>query len=154
MPHLLCWRCFVFQGDSDSGSPPIALLPLSLQQILYFLLASCRHLKIRQNYSQEDLMLTFGMNYPGALTLHNFPTTLMDLTKPNTVRVDLATIDILRDRERQVPRFNHYRRSINMVPYKSIDELTPDPVRSRKVMHPYTVYYSLLCFVFSVLYLV
>ena len=89
-----------------------------------------RHVDVRKNYSQADLLLTMGTNLPGALTLHNFPRTLMDITKPSGERLELASIDILRDRERQVPRFNHYRRSMNLVPYKSIDEISPDKVRA------------------------
>ena len=95
---------------------------------MHLVLVLCRHLKIRHAYSQEDLLLTFGTNTAGALALHNFPSALMDITKPDKERIDLATIDILRDRERQIPRFNHYRRSLNLVPYGSIDEITDDTV--------------------------
>lgn len=73
-------------------------------------------------------MFSFGSQHPGALVLHNFPTTLMDITKPDGVRIDLATIDVMRDREREVPRYNHFRRSINLEAFSSIDEITRDPV--------------------------
>ena len=51
-----------------------------------------------------DLFYSFGIAHPGALTLRNFPNFLRDLRRPDGDRVDLATIDILRDRERGVPR--------------------------------------------------
>ena len=41
--------------------------------------------------------------------------------------VDLATIDILRDRERGVPRYNEFRRLVHKPPVKSFEELTNNP---------------------------
>ena len=38
--------------------------------------------------------------------------------------VDLGTIDILRDRERGVPRYNAFRKMLDMKPFKSFEELT------------------------------
>ena len=38
--------------------------------------------------------------------------------------VDLATIDILRDRERGVPRYNQFRRLLRLKPAKTIDDIT------------------------------
>src|SRR5258707_14127085 len=54
--------------------------------------------------SMEDLFYSFGICHPGALTLRNFPGFLRDFARPDGERVDLAAIDILRDRDRAVPR--------------------------------------------------
>ena len=40
--------------------------------------------------------------------------------------IDLATIDILRDRERGIPRYNEFRRLTNLPPVESFEKLTPD----------------------------
>ena len=50
---------------------------------------------------------------PGAVRLHNYPKHLQNLTRDNGERFDLATVEILRDRERGVPRYNQFRRLIH-----------------------------------------
>ena len=73
-----------------------------------------------------DLFYSFGRAHPGAITLHNFPNFLRALNAGPTARsIDLATIDILRDRERGVPRYNAFRELL--APSRasaSFDELT------------------------------
>lgn len=39
----------------------------------------------------------------------------------------MGAVDVLRDRERGVPRYNEFRRQFNLMPLASIDELTDDP---------------------------
>ena len=41
--------------------------------------------------------------------------------------IDLAAIDVLRSRERGVPRYNEFRRLMHMAPVRSFDELGDDP---------------------------
>ncbi|ORY08329.1 heme peroxidase [Clohesyomyces aquaticus] len=72
----------------------------------------------------EDLFYSFGINYPGAVTLNNIPDFLRDLHTPEGRHIDLATIDILRDRERGVPRYNTFRRLFHMPPATSFLSLT------------------------------
>lgn len=64
--------------------------------------------------SMENLFYSMGNDHPGAMTLHNYPNFLRNIKLPDSSphgsgHVDLATIDILRDRERGVPRlaFKH-----------------------------------------------
>ncbi len=71
-----------------------------------------------------DLFYSFGITHPGAITIHNFPNFLRDLTTPDGKHLDMATVDILRDRERGVPRYNSFRRLIHMKPAKTFEELT------------------------------
>lgn len=40
--------------------------------------------------------------------------------------VDLAAIDVLRDRERGVPRYNAFRRGLQLKPLTAFEDLTPD----------------------------
>ncbi|KAF2201404.1 heme peroxidase [Delitschia confertaspora ATCC 74209] len=61
-----------------------------------------------------DLFYSFGINYPGAVTLNNTPAFLRDLHTPEGRHIDLGTLDILRDRERGVPRYNQFRRLFHM----------------------------------------
>lgn len=72
----------------------------------------------------RDLFYSFGRMHPGALTLHNYPKHLQDLVQEDGSLTDVATIDILRDRERGVPRYNQFRRLFHKEPVKSFEELT------------------------------
>jgi hypothetical protein len=72
---------------------------------------------------RETLMASFGVGRAGALALRNYPDTLRDLPRgPTEVaagderRIDLATIDIARDRERGLPRYNDFRRMLRLPP--------------------------------------
>ena len=75
-------------------------------------------------WSMDDLLYSFGRAFPGALTLHNFPQALRDLPRPEAESIDLATIDVLRSRERGVPRYNEFRRYFRLPPAKSFADLT------------------------------
>lgn len=74
--------------------------------------------------STEDLFYSFGVSHPGAITLHNYPKHLQTLRLDSGERFDLAAVDILRDRERGVPRYNQFRRLLRKEPVHSFDELT------------------------------
>jgi hypothetical protein len=71
-----------------------------------------------------DIFYSFGINYPGAITLNNMPDFLHNLHTPDNRHIDLGTIDILRDRERGVPRYNQFRRLFHLAPQKTFLSLT------------------------------
>lgn len=79
--------------------------------------------------SFDDIVYSMGTSHPGALVLHNFPNTLRRLPeKPEQgIFNDLAAIDILRDRERGVPRYCEFRRLMGMKAPRSFEELTTNP---------------------------
>ncbi len=75
-----------------------------------------------------DLFYSLGIAHPGALTLHNYPQGLQDFKVPGPgpfQRLDLAAIDVLRDRERGVPRYNAFRRMLHLPPVRTFEELSP-----------------------------
>lgn len=72
----------------------------------------------------SDVFYSFGINYPGAITIHNYPNFLRDLRTPDGKHLDMAAVDIIRDRERGVPRYNEFRRQIHMKPPADFEELT------------------------------
>ena len=79
---------------------------------------------MEQGLSYSDLFYSFGIAHPGAITIHNYPNFLRDITTPDGKHLDMATVDILRDRERGVPRYNQFRRLIHMKPASTFEELT------------------------------
>jgi len=88
----------------------------------------------------DDVVYSLGTSHPGALTLHNYPKGLRLLdrsTGTEKIRFDLASIDILRDRERGVPRYCAFRRHIDAYAPKSFEELTDDPDWQRELRKIY-----------------
>ncbi len=74
----------------------------------------------------DRLWYSFGITNPGSLTLNNFPNFMRNLAVPGTGNIDLAATDILRDRERGVPRYNQFRRQIRLNPITKFEDLTTD----------------------------
>ena len=93
--------------------------------------------KILEQFKAEDLLYSFGTAYPGAIRLHNFPKHLQMLVKDNGEQFDLGTIDILRDRERGVPRYNQFRRLLHKAPVTSFEELTDNPQWAEEIRRVY-----------------
>ena len=73
-----------------------------------------------------NALYSFGIANPGAITLHNYPRFLQHLKRPDGTEVDLAATDILRIRERGVPRYNEFRRRFHLKPAETFEELTPN----------------------------
>ena len=90
-------------------------------------LAGRRGLEFLDRFSVPDLFYSFGIHHPGAVRLHNYPKFLQNLKQDNGDRFDLATIDVLRDRERGVPRYNRFRELLHKAPVRSFEELTDKP---------------------------
>jgi hypothetical protein len=76
----------------------------------------------------EDLFYSFGRQLPGQLVLNNTPAFMQNLEIPGRPNMDLAMVDILRDRERAVPRYNQFRRAIGLIPIKSYRDFFPKDV--------------------------
>ena len=80
---------------------------------------------VMEEFSMADLLYSFGVSHPGAITLHNYPKTLQHLDRGGRApAIDLAAVDILRDRERGVPRYNQFRRLLHLDPVDNFEELT------------------------------
>src|SRR5258706_14253284 len=66
----------------------------------------------------------------GLLTLQNDPLFLQNLAMPrlnsSTGKIDVMALDIVRDRERGVPRFNEFRRQYGLKQLTSFDDFV-DP---------------------------
>ena len=58
--------------------------------------------------------------------LHNYPQSLQQFHKPDGTTIDLAATDILRIRERGVPRYDEFRRLLRMKAPTTFGELPPN----------------------------
>ena len=92
---------------------------------------------IAERITMSDLFYSFGTSHPGAVTLHNYPRTLQNLRRDDGEHLDLAAVDIFRDRERGVPRYNQFRRLMHKDPVKSFDELTDNPAWRKQIKAVY-----------------
>jgi hypothetical protein len=84
-----------------------------------------------------DLLYSFGTNHPGAITVGNYPNFLRRLQKTGDPLMDMATIDILRDRERGVPRYNRFRELLGKPRVKTFEEITSIPGLADKLRDIY-----------------
>lgn len=95
-----------------------------LQNNNLFEVSGNRTRNLLENLTMPDLFYSFGISHPGAITLYNYPTFLQQLVRDNGEVFDLAAVDILRDRERGVPRYNDFREFIGRGRVKSFEEIT------------------------------
>ncbi|MDZ8186581.1 MAG: peroxidase family protein [Nostoc sp. ChiSLP02] len=96
---------------------------------------------ILKETSMQDLFYSFGTSYPGAVRLHNYPRFLRQLTGEvfgdDTPIFDLAAVDILRDRERGVPRYNRFRELLGRGRVKSFEEITSNKQWAKELREVY-----------------
>ena len=69
--------------------------------------------------------------------LHNYPNHLRKIPEKNDIFNDLAAIDVLRDRERGVPRYCEFRRHMRMSVPASFAELTDKVDWQRELQEVY-----------------
>jgi hypothetical protein len=83
-----------------------------------------RGVDVLARFNPADLFYSLGIAHPGAVRLHNYPKSLQNLVQDNGERFDLGTVDILRDRERGVPRYNRLRRLLHKPAVRSFEEIS------------------------------
>lgn len=95
---------------------------------------------VRERLAQweaDDLFYSLGVASPGQITLHNFPVHLQNFQRVNDIPIDLAAADILRTRERGVPRYNAFRRMLRLKPATDFADLTDNPVWAEELRQIY-----------------
>ena len=73
-----------------------------------------------------NTLYSFGRAHPGAITLHNYPRSLMDFERHGE-RIDLSVVDLVRTRMRGVPRYNDFRAGLHKPRVKRWEDLAADP---------------------------
>jgi len=90
-----------------------------------------------EKWGMSNLLYSFGTANPGAITLHNHPRALNGHVRLNGDRVDLGTIDILRDRERGVRRYNEFREALRKPRIERFEDLTENPEWADQIREVY-----------------
>jgi hypothetical protein len=99
---------------------------------------------IMNTYATHDIMFSFGRAHPGQLVLNNLPKSMQNIDVPfsgvlERGIIDIGAMDIFRDRERGVPRYNEFRRQIGLKPIKRFSDLASDPVKLAKLRAVYNI---------------
>lgn len=79
---------------------------------------------LAESMAMADMFYSFGIAHPGAISLHNYPRLLQQMRRDNGEVFDLAAVDVLRDRERGVPRYNQFRALIGRERVSRFEEIT------------------------------
>ena len=93
--------------------------------------------KLTKKVSLANLFYSFGNQHPGQLVLNNYPKFMQELSIPFNPVYDLGAVDILRARERGVPRYNEFRRQMGLKPIETFEDLTNDPEQLEKLKAVY-----------------
>jgi hypothetical protein len=94
-------------------------------QMMDGVVGTVEHMKVFNDdrWGMGDVFYSFGTCYPGAITVHSFPNFLRNFRRPDGEHLDMASVDIMRDRERGVPRYNRFLQLLHKKPIRSFDEL-------------------------------
>jgi hypothetical protein len=85
----------------------------------------------------QNVIYSFGIAHPGAITLHNYPRSLQRFERLNGELIDLSVVDIVRDRRRGVARFNDFREALHKPRVRHWEDLNDDPETVRKLRDLY-----------------
>ena len=100
-------------------------------------LAGLRSRDVVARLGVSDLLYSLGTAHPGAVTLHNHPRFMQRFRRDDGLEIDLAAVDILRSRERGVPRYNRFRRLLSLPEARSFEDLTKDPATAAQLAAVY-----------------
>ena len=92
---------------------------------------------VAERIPMPDLFYSFGTLHPGAITLHNYPHFMQELIDEDGNMLDLAATDILRVRERGVPRYNDFRELLHLPRVTTFEALTNNPQWAEEIRHVY-----------------
>ncbi|MGE0614234.1 MAG: peroxidase family protein [Bacteriovoracia bacterium] len=99
--------------------------PDSIEKVAFLDTRNDKSYGIMASHDLKDLFYSFGTQHPGQLVLNNFPKFMQELPIPGHGIMDLGMVDIMRDRERGVPRYNQFRRGINLKPITKYADFFP-----------------------------
>jgi hypothetical protein len=85
-----------------------------------------------------NALYSLGVAHPGAVTLHNSPRFMHRFDRTDKLTIDLIAVDLLRSRERGVPRYNEFRRLLRLAPAANFDDISGgDPATAQQLEEIY-----------------
>lgn len=107
------------------------------QELAFLEGAGLRARPLLERHGAGDLFYSLGTAHPGAVTLHNHPRFLQQFRRDDGMLIDLAAVDILRSRERGVPRYTEFRRLLHMRVPETFEQLTRNRERVEEIRSIY-----------------
>jgi hypothetical protein len=96
--------------------------------------------KILAEYGATTLAASMGKQNCCALVANNYPAALLDISTPDMPLLDLGALDLFRDRERGVPKYNQLRAELGLQRIPDFDTLTGgDTVLASRIRQMYGV---------------
>jgi hypothetical protein len=89
-----------------------------------------------RKFGLENTLYSFGLSYPGAITLHNNPRSLEKFER-NGELIDVSVVDLVRTRRRGVPRYNDFRAGLHKPRIKHWEELCENRESVRRMKEIY-----------------
>jgi hypothetical protein len=89
-----------------------------------------------RTFGMENVLYSFGVSHPGAITLHNNPRSLEKFERDGEI-IDLSVVDLVRSRRRGVPRYNDFRAGLRKPRIKSWDDLCENRETVRRLREVY-----------------
>ena len=108
-----------------------------LKQVAFAEIAGNKAQAICNEISMKDIIYSFGLMYPGAVQLHNYPRALQTFERPDGLLMDLAAHDVMRIRELGVPRYTRFRELFHLKPVRTFEELTSNPIWRAEIRRVY-----------------
>jgi len=84
----------------------------------------------------ENALYSFGISHPGAITLHNNPRSLQGFERDGEI-IDMSVVDLVRTRQRGVPRYNDFRESLHKPRVRDWEELCDNKETVRRLREVY-----------------
>lgn len=109
----------------------------SLESLEFMDLHGLRSRDVLERVGTANAFYSLGVAHPGAVTLHNSPRFMHRFARTDGTHIDLAAIDVLRSRERGVPRYAEFRRQMHMTPVRSFDDFAVDPTTREQLRSVY-----------------
>eukprot|EP01084_Bolivina_argentea_P275949 470702_1 len=82
---------------------------------------------INSKYSMKDILYSFGtLNHPSKIELNSYPESFTHFETSDGHIVDLATVDLIRTRERGLPKYTAMRKILRLPEITSYRQLTND----------------------------
>ncbi|KAJ9464497.1 Alpha-dioxygenase 2 [Diplonema papillatum] len=89
-----------------------------------------------EGYGIENMITGFAKAPTCKLTTNNYPKSLSNLVMGDDV-LDMGAIDIFRDRERGMPRYNEFRQKLGLTAIEKFEDITTDARVLRKLRRVY-----------------
>ena len=105
--------------DAGTGVP--------LEQVEFMDLHLLGSRNILERVGAANAFYSLGVSHPGAITLRNSPRFMHRFPRTDGAFIDIAAIDLLRSRERGVPRYAEFRRQMHMNPLRGFEDFAVDP---------------------------